>query len=113
MQNQHNIENCWKRIGVWGQEERFHCPVLKEMIHCRNCNVFIQIEDRGIGIPSKHVNKIFKEFYRIDDTLTSKVKGTGLGLTIAQKIINDHNGNIIYKPRTGGGSVFQIILPVN
>lgn len=78
-----------------------------------NCNVFIQIEDRGIGIPSKHVNKIFKEFYRIDDTLTSKVKGTGLGLTIAQKIINDHNGNIIYKPRIGGGSVFQIILPVN
>ena len=82
-------------------------------VYTDNNNVVIQIEDRGIGIPLKHANKIFKEFYRIDDTLTSKVKGTGLGLTIAQKIINDHNGSIIYKPRNKGGSIFQIILPLN
>jgi chemotaxis-related protein WspD len=33
------MENCWKRIGVWGQEEP-RCPILEQMIHCRNCDVF-------------------------------------------------------------------------
>ncbi len=75
-------------------------------------NAIIEIEDHGIGIPVKYSKKIFKEFFRIDDSLTSNVRGTGLGLTIAQKIINDHDGEIIYKPGEGGGSIFQIILPV-
>ena len=35
-------ENCWKRIGVWGDEERLSCPELERVIHCRNCEVFTQ-----------------------------------------------------------------------
>ena len=35
-------ENCWKRIGVWGEEERLSCPELVRVIHCRNCEVFTQ-----------------------------------------------------------------------
>jgi chemotaxis-related protein WspD len=35
-------ENCWKVIGVWGQEERLSCPILERVIHCRNCEVFTQ-----------------------------------------------------------------------
>ncbi len=75
-------------------------------------NAIIEIEDHGIGIPLKYSKKIFKEFFRIDDSLSTNVSGTGLGLTIARKIINDHDGEIIYKPGEGGGSIFQIILPV-
>jgi chemotaxis-related protein WspD len=40
MENITTIENCWKRIGVWGEEERSTCPVLERVIHCRNCEVF-------------------------------------------------------------------------
>jgi len=70
--------------------------------------VFINIQDRGIGVPVKHREKIFKEFYRINDGLTAKAGGSGLGLSIARKIIVDHKGEIIYIPRQDGGSIFQI-----
>ena len=35
-------EDCWKRIGVWGEEDRLSCPELKRVIHCRNCEIFTQ-----------------------------------------------------------------------
>ena len=75
-------------------------------------SVIINVKDRGKGVSLKDAQKIFKEFYRADDSLTSEAKGTGLGLTIAQRIIKDHRGDILYFPRDGGGSVFQITLPV-
>lgn len=74
--------------------------------------VLINIKDRGIGVPVPEEKNIFKEFYRVDDSLTAKVKGTGLGLTIAKRIINDQGGDIVYFPREGAGSVFQIQLPL-
>lgn len=74
-------------------------------------SVVINVKDRGIGIEPKHSQKIFKEFFRADESLTSKIRGSGLGLTISKKIINDLGGDILYYPREGGGSVFQIKLP--
>lgn len=75
-------------------------------------SVLISIKDRGIGIPLAEAKNIFKEFYRVDDSLTAKVKGTGLGLTIACRLIQDQGGELIYLSREGGGSIFQIQLPV-
>ncbi len=72
----------------------------------------IGISDRGTGIPAGEGDKIFGEFYRVDDTLTSKVKGAGLGLTIARRILRDHGGDIRYAARAGGGSTFQLMLPI-
>jgi signal transduction histidine kinase len=72
----------------------------------------IAVEDRGVGIPPKEAQRIFDEFYRVDDGLTSKVKGAGLGLTIARRILRDHGGDIRYRPRDGGGSTFEIVLPL-
>jgi len=77
-----------------------------------NNSLYIDVKDRGRGIPPRYVKKIFNEFYRIDDSLTSRVKGTGLGLSIARRIIRDHGGDIDCFPRDGGGSVFRIKLPV-
>jgi len=74
-------------------------------------DVLINIKDRGIGIPYQHVKKIFNEFYRVNESLTTRVRGSGLGLTIALKIIQDHGGNIVYFPRDDGGSIFQITIP--
>ncbi|GAK57038.1 CheW-like protein [Candidatus Vecturithrix granuli] len=42
MEETTHIHNCWKRIGVWGQVERLTCPLLEQVIHCRNCQVFTQ-----------------------------------------------------------------------
>jgi len=74
-------------------------------------SVLIDVKDRGIGIEPKFAQKIFKEFFRADESLTSKVRGSGLGLTISKKIINDLGGDILYYPRDDGGSIFQIKLP--
>ncbi len=75
-------------------------------------SVLINVKDRGTGIPAVEARKIFKEFYRVDDSLTSRVRGSGLGLPIAQRIVRDHGGDVHYFPRDGGGSVFQIRLPL-
>jgi signal transduction histidine kinase len=74
-------------------------------------SVLINVKDRGIGVPPRDVKKIFKEFYRVDESLTSRVRGSGLGLPLALRIVRDHAGDIHYFPRDGGGSVFQIRLP--
>ena len=74
-------------------------------------SAMIRVSDRGIGVPASEAEMIFQEFHRVDDTLASKVKGTGLGLTIARRIVKDHGGDIRYRARQGGGSVFEILLP--
>jgi signal transduction histidine kinase len=72
---------------------------------------FFRILDRGIGIASEHAQKIFREFYRVDDSLTATVKGTGLGLSIARRIVRDHGGDLAYESREGGGSAFRAVFP--
>lgn len=88
-------------------EKKIECEIRRQ-----EGEVVINIKDRGKGVAEACAKKIFKEFYRADDSLTSPVRGTGLGLSIAQKIIRDHGGDIVYVPREGGGSIFQIRLPL-
>jgi len=71
----------------------------------------LRVKDRGIGVPPSQADKIFEEFYRADDSLTARTRGTGLGLSIARRIVRDHGGEVGYRPREGGGSIFEIILP--
>jgi signal transduction histidine kinase len=73
--------------------------------------VLITVNDRGIGIQEKDREKVFREFYRVDDSLSSGVQGTGLGLTIARRIARDHEGDITCAPRDGGGTSFVVRLP--
>jgi len=74
-------------------------------------SILVNVKDRGIGVSLRESKKIFEEFYRADDSPTAKVRGSGLGLPIALRIVRDHGGDIHYFPRDGGGSVFQIRLP--
>lgn len=66
----------------------------------------VDIIDNGKGIPSENLSKLFEPFF------STKSKGTGLGLAICDKIIKDHNGNIIVESKEGEGSKFSIILPI-
>ena len=69
--------------------------------------VIITIADNGTGIPEKDLVKIFEPYY------TTKETGTGLGLTMAFKIVKEHNGEISVKSREGEGTVFTITLPIS
>jgi signal transduction histidine kinase len=71
----------------------------------------LDVRDRGAGVPERLRERIFQEFFRADDSLTARVKGTGLGLTIARRIARDHGGDVICGPREGGGSTFSLTLP--
>ncbi len=77
--------------------------------------VSVKIIDRGIGIHKKYRKKIFREFFRIDTTLTSDSKGTGLGLSIARKIMRQHGGDLVFSPVNAddyrAGSIFTLLFP--
>ncbi|GAT32903.1 histidine kinase-, DNA gyrase B-, and HSP90-like ATPase [Terrimicrobium sacchariphilum] len=70
-----------------------------------------EVKDRGPGIPRAEEEKIFEAFHRVDDSLTSGIQGSGLGLTLARRIICDHGGDLRVLPREGGGCVFTVRLP--
>ena len=71
----------------------------------------IRVMDRGPGIPQTHRVNIFKKFHRVDDSLTAQQPGSGLGLSIAKRLMRDMDGDLLYEPRDGGGSCFVVILP--
>ncbi len=71
----------------------------------------IDITDTGCGIPEEALNKIFEEFYRVDNSINQQLKGTGLGLTLVKNIIEAHKGKIWVKSKAGEGSTFSFLLP--
>lgn len=73
--------------------------------------VQIQVSDTGAGIPEEDIPHLFQKFYRVDNTATRTVGGTGLGLFISKKIIELYNGRIWVESVLGKGSTFFINLP--
>lgn len=76
-----------------------------------NESATVFVRDEGIGIAEKDLIHVFDRFYRVENTLTSKTKGTGLGLYLAKAIIEAHNGTIHVKSHYGKGSTFYFTLP--
>lgn len=76
-------------------------------------HVVIEVQDDGIGISSDHVPHIFERFYRVDEARSQHSGGAGLGLAIAQKVIEGHQGTIEVNSELGKGSTFKILLPNN
>ena len=68
----------------------------------------ITVADRGPGIAAKHRSRIFERFYRCDDSITAKSSGSGLGLSIASRLMAGMGGKLVFAPRAGGGAVFTI-----
>jgi len=76
-------------------------------------SMFFQIGDNGVGIPKDHQQKIFDRFYRVDQRLSRKGGGCGLGLSIARFIVEAHNGNIGVLNRKGEpGCIFWVRIPL-
>lgn len=73
--------------------------------------VQIQVQDTGTGIPADDIPHLFQKFYRVDNSTTRTIGGTGLGLFISKKIIELYNGRIWVESQLGHGSTFYINLP--
>lgn len=73
--------------------------------------VTISITDTGIGIPQEDIPHMFQKFYRVDNTATRQIGGTGLGLFISRKIVEMNHGKIWVESEVNKGSTFYISLP--
>lgn len=75
--------------------------------------VIVTVKDTGIGIPSDHLLFIFQDFWRSEAAKVKYPEGLGLGLTIAEAIIQQHRGKITVISEVGVGSCFQVHFPLS
>ncbi|MCK9268507.1 MAG: cell wall metabolism sensor histidine kinase WalK [Alkaliphilus sp.] len=85
---------------------------IKIDICIREDKLILGIEDNGIGIPEKDLERIFERFYRVDKARARELGGTGLGLSIAKEIIEAHEGTIEIFSQEGKGTKTVIRLPI-
>ena len=78
--------------------------------YIENDNFIISIEDKGIGISKNDQDRIFEKFYRTDKSRNKDLGGTGLGMSIAKKIIDFHKGEIKIKSQENVGTTIYLIL---
>jgi two-component system, OmpR family, sensor histidine kinase SenX3 len=75
-------------------------------------NVRLSVQDHGVGIPARDLDRIFERFYRVDHGRSRNTGGTGLGLSIVRHVANNHQGWVDVESREGEGSTFTLVLPV-
>ncbi len=74
--------------------------------------VVVSVADQGVGIAPEHLNRLFEKFFRVESGLGRHVVGSGLGLPIAQTIVESHGGHIWAESKLGEGSTFYFTLPL-
>ncbi|MBI5392382.1 HAMP domain-containing histidine kinase [Candidatus Woesearchaeota archaeon] len=75
-------------------------------------NWHLSIKDTGIGIPKEKIPQLFNKFFQVENHLTRKVAGTGLGLVIVKKIVELHNGAIAVDSEINNGATFKMKFPI-
>jgi two-component system sensor histidine kinase SenX3 len=71
----------------------------------------IAVDDTGIGIPSRDLDRVFERFYRVDPARSRETGGTGLGLAIVRHVAGSHDGEVRVESVLGAGSTFTVTLP--
>ncbi|MFC1906533.1 sensor histidine kinase [Chloroflexota bacterium] len=75
--------------------------------------VKVSVADTGEGIPAEELPNIFERFYRVDKSRTRATGGSGLGLTIARRLVEAHGGSIEAQSEPGKGSRFTFTIPIS
>jgi DNA-binding response OmpR family regulator/anti-sigma regulatory factor (Ser/Thr protein kinase) len=78
---------------------------------CESDKWMLEIKDNGLGISNKAKSKLFREFYRGENAINSKIVGSGIGLLLVKNYVEMHNGNISYVSEENVGSSFKIAIP--
>ncbi|MBZ0169789.1 Histidine kinase [Candidatus Methylomirabilis lanthanidiphila] len=94
------------------QGSRFKVEGLEPDIQQPSDLIEISVADTGIGIPAEELKSIFSEFRQVDSSITREYGGSGLGLSIAKRLIEMHNGSIWAESQVGKGSIFYFQIPL-
>jgi signal transduction histidine kinase len=73
----------------------------------------VRVVDNGIGVPKAEQEHLFTKFFRAANARKQRPDGTGVGIFLAKKVVNEHGGTIIFESVEGKGSTFGFILPVS
>lgn len=102
------IDNALKFTSLKKDSEKnIWIRLYKEKNEEKN-EVVLEIEDDGIGISSKEIQKIYDMFYRVDKSRTRQISGFGLGLYIVKTILDKHNARIYLESEENNGTLFKI-----
>jgi signal transduction histidine kinase len=74
--------------------------------------VAVRVHDDGVGIPQRDLPRIFERFYRVDRARARETGGTGLGLAIVKHVAENHGGSVHVRSELGGGTTFEVALPL-
>ncbi len=85
--------------------------IVKIAAKSKNENLSITVTDEGIGVEAENMTKIFDKFSRIDNPLTRKTQGSGLGLFITKQLVEQMNGSISVK-NNEVGCTFELLFPI-
>lgn len=102
------LTNAVKYINYEGKTEPNEISINVESIGDR---IGIQINDNGRGIPASDIDHLFERFYRVDNSGSHDVGGSGIGLAIAKDVADMHDGTISVTSELGHGSAFTLVLP--
>jgi two-component system sensor histidine kinase SenX3 len=73
--------------------------------------VDLVVDDQGVGIPARDLDRIFERFYRVDQARSRATGGTGLGLAIVRHVATNHGGDVLVRSQEGVGSTFTLRVP--
>ncbi len=74
-------------------------------------HIYVAVTDQGIGVSAGEQDRIFDRFYRVENSLTRRTQGAGLGLYLARSVVEAHGGQIWVESNQGQGSTFVFTLP--
>ena len=126
--HQLELELEWKLPDIWGDRTRIEQVLMNIVTNAlkytpdggkinisggsTDSDVWIRIEDTGVGIPEGDLGRVFDRFYRVDKARSRESGGTGLGLSIAEEIIALHGGAITIESEHGVGTSVTVTLPI-
>lgn len=76
-------------------------------------DIVFKVEDNGIGVPEAQQKKLFKKFFRAGNAQNARPDGTGLGLYLVKRVVEDQGGEVVFESKEGKGSTFGFRIPIH
>lgn len=103
-------EKGWVQIKIW-HEKIVYEPLETGANAPKEVQLYMQVEDTGIGIKEEELPRLFRDFERLDQLKNRSIEGSGLGLNITAGLVRIMDGNISVESEYGKGSAFRVHIP--